>query len=206
MGKREAKTDEMPKNPAYQPVGSGQTIKVNLYFWLQALILALVTLILVFTFIGRAIAVDGESMLPTLQDKDMMLIQSIGYSPKQGDVVVLTKNSFRDGKSPIVKRVIATGGQTVDIDYAANTVTVTDRDGSSHVLNEPYLSNEPMIYPGPDSATHIEVPEGSICVFGDNRNNSTDSRRAIIGTVDERCVLGRALMVIFPLGHLGVIR
>lgn len=200
MGKRELKKDDRPSNPAYQPVGAGQTVKLNLYFWLQALILALVTLILVFTFVGRAIAVDGESMLPTLKDKDMMIVHSIGYTPRQGDVVVLTKNSFRDGKSPIVKRVIATGGQVVDIDYAKNAVYV---DGVK--LDEPYLG-EAMVYPGPDSATHIEVPEGSICVLGDNRNNSTDSRRAIIGTVDERCVLGRAVLVLFPFQDMGVIR
>lgn len=199
MGKREAKTDDKPRNPAYQPADNGQTLKLNLYFWLQSLILALVSLILLFTFVGRAIAVDGESMLPTLKDKDMMIVQSIGYTPRQGDVVVLMKNSFRDGKSPIVKRVIATGGQTVDIDYSKNAVYV---DGVK--LEEPYLG-EPMVYPGEGSATHIEVPEGSICVLGDNRNNSTDSRRAVIGTVDERCVLGRAVLVIFPVGDFGVI-
>lgn len=199
MGKRELKTDNKPSNPAYQPVGLGQTVKLNLYFWLQALILALVSLILLFTFVGRAIAVDGESMLPTLKDKDMMIVRGIGYKPRQGDVVVLTKNSFRDGKSPIVKRVIATGGQTVDINYSENAVYV---DGVK--LDEPYLG-EPMIYPDGDSATHIEVPEGSICVLGDNRNNSTDSRRAVIGTVDERCVLGQAVMVVFPVGDFGVI-
>ena len=98
-------------------------LKVDLYFWLQALVMALVGLILVFTFIGRIIGVDGSSMMPTLHDHDMLLLQSIGYTPESGDVVVLSKKSFREGQ-PIVKRVIAVGGQTVDIDYESNTVYV----------------------------------------------------------------------------------
>ena len=81
-------------------------LKVDLYFWLQALVMALVGLILVFTFIGRIIGVDGSSMMPTLHDHDMLLLQSIGYTPESGDVVVLSKKSFREGQ-PIVKRVIA---------------------------------------------------------------------------------------------------
>ena len=148
-------------------------LKVDLYFWLQALVMALVGLILVFTFIGRIIGVDGSSMMPTLHDHDMLLLQSIGYTPESGDVVVLSKKSFREGQ-PIVKRVIAVGGQTVDIDYESNTVYV---DGV--------------------------VPEGSIFVMGDNRNNSTDGRSPELGVVDERCVLGRALFVLLPFQDIG---
>lgn len=178
-------------------LSGGDAFKVDLYFWLQALVMALVSLILLFTFVGRVIGVQGSSMVPTLHDKDMLLLQSIGYEPKPGDIVVLTKESFMP--QPIVKRVIAVGGQTVDIDYAAGTVAV---DGVA--LEEDYI-NEAMYELPPDYATHVEVPEGSIFVMGDNRNKSSDSRDPRLGTVDVRYVLGRARFVLLPFQDFGVI-
>ena len=173
-------------------------LKVDLYFWLQALVMVLVALILIFTFVGRIIGVVGSSMYPTLHDGDLLLLQSIGYTPKQGDVVVLTKE-FDAAEGPIVKRVIATGGQHVVIDYAAGTVTV---DGQ--VLDEPYIY-EAMRQPIGETLTDVVVPEGSIFVMGDNRNNSSDSRDVTLGTVDERYVLGRALWVLLPFRNFGAI-
>ena len=183
-----------------EELSSGDSLKLDLYFWLQALVMALVGLILVFTFIGRIIGVDGSSMYPTLHHGDMLLLQSVGYEPKQGDVVVLTK-AFRDVDGPIVKRVIAVGGQTVDIDYDAGTVAV---DGQ--VLDEPYILEE-MLWPSSShmQETHFEVPEGSIFVMGDNRNHSSDSRDVTLGTVDERYVLGRAVCVLLPFQNFGMI-
>lgn len=171
--------------------------KMDLYFWLQALVIALVTLILLFTFVGRVIGVDGSSMLPTLHHKETMLLQSIGYQPKQGDIVVLTKY-FGHVRGPIVKRVIATGGQTLDIDYAAGTVTV---DGV--VLDEPYI-REAMREPWFENISHITVPEGHIFVMGDNRNDSDDSRDVLLGTVDQRYILGRVRMVLLPFNRFQV--
>lgn len=186
---------EETKQPEEEKLSDRDALKVDLYFWLQALVMALVSLILIFTFIGRIIGVDGSSMVPTLHHGDMLLLQSIGYEPAQGDVVVLTKESFSD--RPIVKRVIAVGGQTVDIDYETNTVTV---DGVA--LDEPYI-NEAMRQLPSEYATHVTVPEGSIFVLGDNRNNSSDSRKPTIGTVDERCVLGGARFILLPFGDFG---
>ena len=174
-----------------EELSSGDSLKLDLYFWLQALVLALVALILLFTFVGRIIGVDGSSMYPTLHHGDMLLLQSVGYEPKQGDVVVLTK-AFRDVDGPIVKRVIAVGGQTVDIDYDAGTVAV---DGQ--VLDEPYI-HEAMLCPTYENQTHIEVPEGSIFVMGDNRNHSADSRYAEIGQIRLDQVMGKVLAVVFP--------
>ena len=181
-----------------EELSSSDSLKLDLYFWLQALVAALVLLILVFTFVGRIIGVSGSSMVPTLHNGDMLLLQSIGYTPKQGDVVVLTKE-FDAADGPIVKRVIATGGQHVVIDYAAGTVTV---DGV--VLDEPYI-NEPMEQPMGESLTDVVVPEGSIFVMGDNRNHSSDSRDVTLGTVDERYVLGRAIWVLLPFQDFGAI-
>lgn len=197
-----SKPEEQELDPIYTPETRAQSFRLGVYSWLQPLVLALAVLILLSIFVGRIIGVDGRSMLPTLHNRDMLVLQSLGYKPAQGDIVVLTQRSFSD--KPIVKRVIATGGQTVDVDYDANTVTITDQDGSSRVLDEPYLG-EPMRRPISLSNTHIEVPEGSICVFGDNRNNSTDSRFPSVGTVDERCVIGRAVLILLPFQRFGVI-
>lgn len=177
-----------------------EALKVDLYFWLQALVMVLVALILIFTFVGRIIGVVGSSMYPTLHDGDLLLLQSIGYTPKQGDVVVLTKE-FDASSGPIVKRVVATGGQHVEIDYGAGTVSV---DGV--VLDEPYINpEEPVTEPYYQNLTSVDVPEGSIFVMGDNRNHSSDSRDVTLGTVDERYVLGRALWVLMPFQNFGAI-
>ena len=193
---KEKKNGEAEKEK--EELSSGDSFKMDLFFWLQALVAALITLILLFTFVGRIIGVDGESMYPTLHHGDLLLLQSIGYEPEQGDVVVLTKE-FDASEGPIVKRVIAVGGQTVDIDYDAGTVSV---DGQ--VLDEPYI-NEPMERPMGESISDVVVPEGSIFVMGDNRNHSSDSRDVTLGTVDERYVLGRAVWVLLPFQDFGAI-
>ena len=174
------------------------TLGQSLYSWLQAVAPVIIGIVLVFTFVGRLTPVDGPSMEPTLWHGDMMVVRSLGYTPKQGDVVVLTK-PFENITGPIVKRVIAVGGQTVDIDYDAGTVAV---DGQ--VLDEPYI-HEAMLCPTYENQTHIEVPEGSIFVMGDNRNHSSDSRDVTLGTVDERYVLGRAVCVLLPFQNFGMI-
>jgi len=157
----------------------------------RVLAVALIVIILVFTFVARIIIVSGPSMEDTLQNGDAMLVWSLGYTPKAGDIVVLTQPSYQ--KDSIVKRVIATGGQTVRIDYNTATVYV---DGVP--LEEDYIK-ERMRVPSFGLGNYdLTVPEGSIFVMGDNRNKSADSRYPIIGLIDERCVIGRALCVIFP--------
>lgn len=165
------------------------------FFWLQAIVGALVIIVLVFTFFGRIIAVEGSSMVPTLQDGDRLLLYSVGYTPEAGDVVVLTKDSFLE--TPIVKRVIAVGGQTVEIDYEDRCVRV---DGAE--LDEPYI-NELMEQPYWDQSDVIEVPEGSVFVMGDNRNHSSDSRDEHLGCVDNQLILGRAVLILSPFSHFG---
>lgn len=185
--------------PEENPSSEEETFGSNLYFWLQALVMALVSLILLSMFVGRIIHVDGSSMLPTFHHGDMLLLQSLGYEPKPGDVVVLTKDSFMEGR-PIVKRVIAVAGQRVDIDYDSDVVWV---DGQP--LDEPYINEQDMRLPSADSITHMEVPEGCVFVMGDNRNDSSDSRRPVIGAVDTRCVLGGVKLILLPFHHFGVV-
>jgi len=173
------------------------SLKLDLYFWTQTLVFSLTALILISTLIGRPISVVGSSMSPTLHEGDLLLLQSIGYTPQQGDIVVLRKASFMS--EPIIKRVIAVGGQHVSVNYTTGAVSV---DGTP--LDEPYI-NEFMLQPdNPEmSVNDVQVPEGSIYVLGDNRNHSSDSRDARLGTVDKRYVLGRAVMALFPLSKFG---
>lgn len=163
----------------------------DLYEWVQALVCSVLAVVVVFTFLIRLIGVDGHSMLPTLQDGDRLLVlNSMFYHDYQyGDVVVLRKDTFL--AEPIVKRVIATEGQTVDIDFASGTVYV---DGVP--LEEDYVNDLTFLEEGTEFP--LTVPEGSIFVMGDNRNHSNDSRDSRLGTVDSRYVIGRAVFLAFP--------
>ncbi len=190
------------QEPQENPGGEKGSFKLDLYYWTQALVFVLVGLILICTLVGRVIGVVGSSMVPTLHDGDLLLLQSLGYTPKQGDVVVLRKPGFPpppQDTAPIVKRVIAVGGQHVRVDYATSSVYV---DGVA--LDEPYI-NEVMVdrYGFEMNVLDVTVPEGSIYVLGDNRNNSSDSRHEALGTVDQRYVLGRVLCVMLPFSDFG---
>ena len=171
----------------------------DLYEWAQALVCSVLAVVLLFTFLVRLIGVSGPSMQNTLYTGDRILVlNSLLCDFQPGDVVVVNAyNAPLD--ETLVKRIIAVGGQTVDIDYAAGTVAV---DGVA--LEEDYI-NEAMYELPPDYATHVEVPEGSIFVMGDNRNKSSDSRDPRLGTVDVRYVLGRARFVLLPFQDFGVI-
>ena len=181
--------DNKKTKPEEEKLSGEDSFKMDLFFWLQALVAALITLILVFTFVGRIIGVDGDSMYPTLHDRDMLVVRGLGYTPENGDIVVLTKY-FENIQGPIVKRVIAVGGQTVQIDYEAGTVTV---DGQ--VLEEDYIK-EDMIRQSWQQIDTITVPEGFVFVMGDNRNISNDSRNPALGAVDVRYILGEVAFTI----------
>ncbi len=161
------------------------------YEWVQALVCSVLAVVLLFTFAVRLIGVDGHSMVPTLQDGDRLLVLNAmlcgGYEP--GDIVVLRKESFLP--TPIVKRVVAVEGQVVDIDFTSGTVFVDGKPLQEDYISERTFTAEGTVFP-------LTVPKGSVFVLGDNRNNSTDSRDARLGTVDERYIIGRAVYLAFP--------
>ncbi len=165
-----------------------------LYDWADALVYALIAIVLLFTLLIRMTGVIGDSMKPTLHQNDKLIISNFFYTPKQGDVVVVTKKSFRT--EPIVKRVIATAGQTIDIHFDTGAVYV---DGV--LLEESYIA-EATVRSG-DMTFPLYVPEGYLFVMGDNRNHSTDSRFSEVGLIDERMVLGKVLFRVFPLNAIG---
>ena len=164
----------------------------DIYDWIQALVGSVLAVVLLFTFVIRLVGVDGHSMLDTLQDNDRLLVvNSLLYHNYQyGDIVILRKDGAFDNE-PIVKRVIAVGGQTVDIDFDEGIVYV---DGAA--LEEPYTREPTWTQEGTEFP--LTVPEGCVFVMGDNRNDSDDSRDSALGPVDTRCVLGRALLLAVP--------
>jgi signal peptidase I len=161
-----------------------------LYDWADALVSALLIIVLMFSFIMRVSTVDGESMLPTLNDRDMLLVSNIYSDLKQGDIIVASTMGFLE--HPIVKRVIATEGQVVNINAALHQVSVNGKaiDDASFI-NAPTKELGDISYP-------FTVPAGCVFVMGDNRNGSTDSRDLRIGCVDERLIIGKALFLLIP--------
>lgn len=182
--------EKMPEKTA----PAAPSAKSEVYDWIQCVVAALIFCVLLFSFFARLVDVIGSSMYPTLEDSDKIVISRLFYTPRQGDIVVFRMDSFKE--EPLVKRIIATEGQTVDIDFDQGIVYV---DGKA--LDEPYiaeLTREPLDFTGP-----VKVPEGCVFVMGDNRMHSTDSRDSRIGCVDTRYIMGKVYITIFPLKHFG---
>ena len=165
--------------------------------WYEALISAALVLVLVFSFFFRIIQVDGSSMVPTLVNGDKLIVWGAGYTPQRGDVVIV--DSYTSYGKPLVKRVIAKGGDTISIDYDSGMVMV-----NGEVLQEDYIA-EPT-YLGYDVTFPYTVPEGTVFVMGDNRNQSLDSRSTYVGCIDGRDILGRVLLCFMPFTDFGVVK
>lgn len=196
---------DLPENieePVEKPqTENGENEKVswqkNLLMYLHDLVYLLGALIVVSLLVLRVVVVSGTSMNKTLLDGDYLLVLSntVYREPEAGDVVVISKESFDDG-SPIVKRVIATEGQWVNIDFNLGLVSVGDSLDDMEVLDEPYVNTATTMREGVEFP--VQVPEGCIFVLGDNRAVSRDSRSPEIGMIDEQEVLGRVIFLFLP--------
>jgi len=173
----------------------------DIYDLCEMLGLVTISVMLLFAFIARLNIVDGHSMDQTLAHGEYLVVSDLFYTPAPGDIVVIHDQTADPYDKPIVKRVIATENQTVDIDFSTWTLTV---DGE--VVEEPYRYLDPGKFLTADYAFPITVPEGEVFVLGDNRHGSADSRQSEIGTVDERCVVGKAIARVFPFTKLTVFR
>ena len=177
---------------------------VNNYFeWIETFIFALAAVLLMFTFVMRYVVVDGTSMTDTLKDRDALIISNLGYKPKTGDIIVISAPHYKTDE-PLVKRVIATEGQTVDIDFKTWKVTV---DGV--VLDEDYVKFVPgmsMEDYGNAGMYPITVDKNCVFVMGDNRNGSIDSRSSRIGQLNEKYILGKVIFRVWPVSSgIGVV-
>ncbi|MEG1886973.1 MAG: signal peptidase I [Oscillospiraceae bacterium] len=172
----------------------------EIYEWVDCIVVAVVFVVLLFTFVFRIVGIIGPSMKDTLHENDKIIISNFMYEPEQGDIVVISRNYTNDHgyayEEPIIKRVIAVEGQTVDIDFDKGIVYV---DGST--LDEPYTrtlttNRYDVVFP-------VRIGENQVFVLGDNRLESLDSRSTRIGIVDKRYVLGKAVFRIYPFNKFG---
>lgn len=168
------------------------TWKQNMVLYLHDLVIYVSVILLVFLLLFRIIVVTGDSMYSTLWDGDYLLLMSnlLYPDPEAGDIVVVSKQSYDDG-APIVKRVIATEGQIVDIDFENGIVYVDGLPIEEEYINTPTNRQEGMSFP-------LIVEKGCYFVMGDNRNNSRDSRSPDIGQIDRREILGKAIFLMLP--------
>lgn len=166
--------------------------KQNMVLYLHDLVIYVSVILLVFLLLFRIIVVTGDSMYSTLWDGDYLLLMSnlLYPDPEAGDIVVVSKQSYDDG-APIVKRVIATEGQIVDIDFENGIVYVDGLPIEEEYINTPTNRQEGMSFP-------LIVEKGCYFVMGDNRNNSRDSRSPDIGQIDRREILGKAIFLMLP--------
>ena len=166
--------------------------KSNVYEFVGVIITAIVAISIIFTFVFRVVGVVGSSMVPTLHDSDWLWVSAFNFKPQAGQVVIITQpNAFDE---PIVKRIIATENQTVDINFNTGDVFV---DGV--LLDEPYINNRTIDNEG--ITFPVTVPEGHVFVMGDNRQHSTDSRSDKIGFIREEYILGEVKYKIYNLSE-----
>lgn len=181
--------------------------KMFIFDWIEILVHAIIGVVICFSFLFRIATIDGPSMMDTLQNGERVVITNLFYTPKAGDIVVISRNAensvytMNDDNTPIIKRIIATEGQTVDIDFEAGIVYV---DGIA--LDEPYTRTPTNVKR--DVEFPVTVDEGCVFVLGDNRNDSKDSRWSDIGNygmIDTRYILGHAVYRVFPFDRIGKI-
>lgn len=200
LGQTDKTEEEELLTPEEEAAERTKSAAKELFEWVELFAYSVSIVIILFTFICRIAVVSGPSMEKTLFDREVLLVSDLFYEPKQGDVIVFQSNTILDNEA-IVKRVIATEGQTVDIDFENWIVYV---DGEA--IEEPYINFEAGRYMnGSDYSYPLTVEEGKIFVMGDNRNHSTDSRDDRIGQVDTRFVLGKVLVRILPFDTFGII-
>ena len=191
----------MEKHAKKQSAAPAKGVRI-LFEWLEEIVIALTVVILALTFIFRVVTVSGSSMEPNYVSNERLIVMNHGSKMEQGAVVVLT-NVLDE---PIIKRVIATEGQTVDIDYTTGIVYVdgvavdeTQYGLQNGITTSPSSAYEPLVFPQ-------TVPKNCVFVLGDNRSVSRDSRYAEIGMVDARHILGEAVFAIYPLDRFGPVQ
>lgn len=205
--------DEENEIESVETNGDKKDFRHEILEWMEVVVTALVAVVLVFTFVIRIATIQGPSMENTLYSGEKVLISKVAYTPKQGDVVVISRNynavdpseikwpDDPNNSEPIIKRIIAVEGQTVDIDFDKGIVYVDGKKIDDSYTKTPTNAKADVQFPQ-------TVPKGCVFVLGDNRNNSTDSRFSQLGTdgngmVKEEYIIGCVYLRIFPFNKFG---
>lgn len=169
-----------------------------IYDTIGLLLKVLIIMLVIFTFFIRQVTVSGHSMDDTLNHEDRLLVWNFNYTPQQGDIVIISHGAIL--QEMLIKRVIATGGQTIGIDYATGTVSI---DGV--LLQEDYIKGKTIRPLDSIGSSDILIPEGYVFVMGDNREHSTDSRSVQVNLVPVNNIIGKAFFRISPLDSFGIL-
>lgn len=168
----------------------------NIYSFLSTLLLCMTVIFVLFVCVFRLVSVDGDSMYPNLNNGDKIIVSDFLYTPDYGDIIAISKREA--GTESMIKRVIALPGDTVMIDFDTHLISVNGK-----VIHESYSVTEPISEAG-DFIYPLTVPEDSVFVLGDNRNNSLDSRYEEVGFIKLDEIGGKAIARILPAGSFRI--
>lgn len=161
----------------------------EVFDWLEAVVYALVTIFVLFAFVFRVVGVSGSSMEPTLHNADWLAISHLNYHEAHGDIIVVTR--AQELNKPLIKRVVGLPGDVVNIDFERGVVTVNGEEQQDGFTMAPTHRQGDVQFP-------VTVPEGYVFVLGDNRNDSLDSRYSEVGFIDQRYIMGKVILRVFP--------
>ncbi len=177
----------------------------NIFDWIKSFLFSLTVVIFIFTLLFRGVTVSGDSMLPTLENGEYLIISDLLYTPKTGDIVVVQSPNYKNGTEPLIKRVIATSGQTIKINFYTWQVWVdgVELDEDYILFEEGFTMNVEDLTTDAQGIVELVVEDNCIFVMGDHRNDSLDSRSNAVGQIDERYIMGRVVLRVTPVSKFG---
>lgn len=202
--------EESPAPDAAEPENEKKepSFASEFFDFFEMFIISAIIVTVLFSFCMRLCSVQGESMESTLFENEILIVSDLFYKPECGDIIVFhhTSETYPGLNEPIVKRVIATEGEYVDIEIGDQRLIITVYD--ENMENPRVLDDEHAQYVDyfVTSSVHeypVRVPEGCIFAMGDNRNHSTDSRSSLIGFIDQRSILGKVICRLTPFSKFG---